>query len=116
MASCAGGLLEPAHPGQVHVHDREGVQLSTLQCADEAGPIEVFIRRDTLRGHESALSTAGGQASLRTLFEAADFSQATFLLSVLGEGTFVNLLNFLHEHAPDPVTRQMRPALRAVNT
>jgi hypothetical protein len=26
---------------------------------------------------------------------------------VLGEGTFVNLLNFLHEHAPDPVTRQI---------
>ena len=41
------------------------------------------------------------------LFEAADFSQATFLLSVLGEGTFVNLLNFLHEHAPDPITRQI---------
>jgi hypothetical protein len=25
----------------------------------------------------------------------------------LGEGSFVNLLNFLHEYAPDPVTRQI---------
>jgi hypothetical protein len=29
------------------------------------------------------------------------------LLSVLGEGTFVSLLHFLHAHAPDPVTRQI---------
>jgi hypothetical protein len=53
------------------------------------------------------LSTAGGQASLHTLLMAPDFSSATFLLSVLGEGSFINLLNFLHEHAPDPVTRQI---------
>ena len=26
---------------------------------------------------------------------------------MLGEGTFVSLLNFLHLHAPDPVTRQI---------
>jgi hypothetical protein len=26
---------------------------------------------------------------------------------VLGEGTFVSLLNFLHEHGPDPITRQI---------
>ena len=26
---------------------------------------------------------------------------------MLGEGTFVSLLNFLHVHAPDPVTRQI---------
>ena len=26
---------------------------------------------------------------------------------LLGEGSFVNLLNFLHEHASDPVTRQI---------
>lgn len=101
-------LLVPArHLGQIHPHYREVVQLLALQCADEARHVEVFTRRATLRGGEPALSTAGGQASLRTLFEARDFSQATFLLSVLGEGTFVNLLNFLHEHAPDPLTRQI---------
>ena len=101
-------LLVPArHLGQIHPHYREVLQLLALQCADEARHIEVFTRRATLRAHRPALSTAGGQASLRTLFEAPDFSVATFLLSVLGEGSFVNLLNFLHEHGPDPVTRQI---------
>ena len=101
-------LLVPArHLGQMHPHYREVVQLLAIQCADEARHVEVFTRRALLRGHEPALSTAGGQASLHTLFEAADFSQSTFLLSVLGEGTFVNLLNFLHQFAPDPVTRQI---------
>lgn len=101
-------LLVPArHLGQMHPHFREVLQVLALQCADEARHIEVFTRRLGLHGHAPGLSTAGGQASLKTLFEAPDFSTATFLLSVLGEGTFVTLLNFLHEHAPDPVTRQI---------
>ncbi len=101
-------LVVPArHLGQVHPHYREVQQVLSLQCADEARHIEVFTRRLTLRGQVPLLSTAGGQASLRTLLQAPDFSSATFLLSVLGEGSFVNLLNFLHEHAPDPVTRQI---------
>ncbi|SOD25094.1 P-aminobenzoate N-oxygenase AurF [Variovorax sp. YR752] len=101
-------LLVPArHLGQIHPHFREVLQLLALQCADEARHVEVFTRRATLRGHQPALSTAGGQASLRTLFDAPDFSVATFLLAVLGEGSFVNLLNFLQAHAPDPVTRQI---------
>ncbi len=101
-------LLVPArHLGQVHPHFREVLQLLALQCADEARHIEVFTRRALLKGRAPALSTAGGQASLKSLFEAGDFSRATFLLSVLGEGSFVNLLNFLHSHAPDPVTRQV---------
>ena len=101
-------LLVPArHLGQIHPHYREVLQLLAVQCADEARHVEVFTRRATLRGPLTALSTAGGQESLRTLFDAPDFSVATFLLSVLGEGSFVNLLNFLHEYAPDPVTRQI---------
>ncbi|HUO23447.1 MAG TPA: ferritin-like domain-containing protein [Caulobacteraceae bacterium] len=101
-------LVVPArHLGQVHPHYREVQQALALQCADEARHIEVFTRRVGLRGHAPLLSTAGGQASLQSLLRAPDFSTATFLLSVLGEGTFVNLLNFLWEHAPDPVTRQV---------
>lgn len=101
-------LLVPArHLGQIHPHYREVLQCLALQCADEARHVEVFTRRALLRTPVPALSTAGGQASLQTLFEAPDFSIATFLLGVLGEGSFVNLLNFLHEHAPDPVTRQV---------
>lgn len=101
-------LVVPArHLGQLHPHYREVQQVLALQCADEARHIEVFTRRLGLRGNPTMLSTAGGQASLRTLLQAPDFSSATFLLSVLGEGTFVNLLNFLCEHGPDPVTRQI---------
>jgi hypothetical protein len=101
-------LVVPArHLGQLHPHYREVQQVLALQCADEARHVEVFTRRLGLRGNKPMLSTAGGQASLRTLLQAPDFSSATFLLSVLGEGTFVNLLNFLCEHAPDPVTRQV---------
>ena len=101
-------LVVPArHLGQVHPHYREVQQVLALQCADEARHIEVFTRRIGLKGREPMLSTAGGQASLSSLLQAPDFSSATFLLSVLGEGTFVNLLNFLADHAPDPVTRQV---------
>lgn len=101
-------LVVPArHLGHVHPHYREVQQVLALQCADEARHIEVFTRRLTLKGQSPKLSTAGGQASLQTLLQAPDFSSATFLLSVLGEGTFVNLLTFLREHAPDPVTRQI---------
>jgi len=53
------------------------------------------------------LSTAGGQASLATLFDEPDFAVASFLLSVLGEGSFLSLLWFIHEHAPDVCTRQV---------
>lgn len=101
-------LVVPARfLGQLHPHFREVQALLAIQVADEARHIEVFTRRLRLRGREPMLSTAGGQASLKTLLDEADFSVAGFLLSVLGEGTFVSLLNFLHEHAPDPVTRQI---------
>ncbi|GBG15852.1 preprotein translocase subunit TatC [Novimethylophilus kurashikiensis] len=101
-------LLVPARfLAQMHPHFREVMQLLAIQVADEARHIEVFTRRIGLKGRQPALSTAGGQASLKTLLDTPDFAIALFLLSVLGEGTFVNLLNFLSAHAPDPVTRQM---------
>ena len=101
-------LVVPARfLGQLHPHFREVQAVLAIQVADEARHIDVFTRRLRLRGREPALSTAGGQASLKTLLDEPDFSVAAFLLSVLGEGTFVSLLNFLHAHAPDPVTRQI---------
>jgi hypothetical protein len=83
------------------------VQVLAVQVADEARHVEVFTRRATLRGGELGLSTAGGQASLLTLLEEPDYVLAHFLLSVLGEGTFLALLSFLERHAPDPVTRRV---------
>jgi hypothetical protein len=101
-------LLVPArHLGQIHPHFREIVQLLAIQCADEARHVEVFTRRALLHRPNPALSGAGGQSSLKTLFESHDFSISALLLSVLGEGSFVNLLGFLQTHAPDPVTRQI---------
>lgn len=101
-------LIVPARfLGQLHPHFREVQAVLAIQVADEARHIDVFTRRLRMKGREPALSTAGGQTSLKTLLDEPDFSTAEFLLSVLGEGTFVSLLNFLHAHAPDPVTRQI---------
>ncbi|MGV8898614.1 MAG: ferritin-like domain-containing protein [Burkholderiaceae bacterium] len=101
-------LIVPARfLAQLHPHFREVQALLAIQVADEARHIDVFTRRLRMKGREPALSTAGGQTSLKTLIDEPDFSTAQFLLAVLGEGTFVSLLHFLHAHAPDPVTRQV---------
>jgi hypothetical protein len=93
---------------QVHPHFREVMQLLAIQVADEARHVEVFTRRATLRNKgDLGLSTVSGQQSLKTLLDEPDFTLASFLLSVLGEGTFLNLLWFLEQNAPDPVTRSI---------
>ena len=90
---------------RVHPYFREVQQLLAVQAADEARHMEVFTRRALLRGGEMGTSSVSGRESLDTLLSEADFSLASFLLSVLGEGSFLALLSFLDEHAPDPVTR-----------
>jgi hypothetical protein len=98
-------LLVPSRfASQLHPHFREVMQVLALQAADEARHIEVFTRRALLKRKELGLSTSGGQASLKTLVEEPDFTIASFLLSVLGEGTFLSLLWFLEREAPDHVT------------
>jgi hypothetical protein len=98
-------LLVPSRfVAQVHPHFREVMQVLAIQAADEARHIEVFTRRALLKRRELGLSTAGGQASLKTLVDEPDFAIASFLLSVLGEGTFLPLLWFIERFAPDPVT------------
>lgn len=92
---------------RVHPHFREVIQLLAIQTADEARHIEVFTRRALLRRDRLGVSTAGGQASLATLVREPDFALAAFLLSVLGEGSFLHLLWFLRDHAPDPITAQI---------
>lgn len=93
--------------GRLHPHFREVMQLLAIQAADEARHIEVFTRRAALRRTELGLSTAGGQASLASLFDEPDFASASFLLSVLGEGSFLALLWFIRDHAPDDCTREV---------
>ena len=101
-------LQIPAHfVARIHPHFREVLQVLAVQAADEARHVEVFTRRATLRRTTLGTSSAGGQASLKSLLDEPDFALASFLLSVLGEGSFLSLLNFLADFAPDPVTRQV---------
>jgi TusA-related sulfurtransferase len=98
-------LIIPARLlSQLHPHYREVMQLLATQTADEARHVEVFTRRALLSGGPLGTSSAGGRASLQTLLAEPDFTTASFLLSVLGEGTFLDLLRFIHDHAPDRVT------------
>jgi hypothetical protein len=99
-------LVVPARfLGRLHPHFREVMQLLAIQAADEARHIEVFTRRALLRRETLGLSTTGGQASLKTLVDEPDFALASFLLSVMGEGSFLVLLDFLQRLGPDPITR-----------
>ncbi|HXH29142.1 MAG TPA: ferritin-like domain-containing protein, partial [Candidatus Polarisedimenticolia bacterium] len=100
-------MIPASFLARIHPHFREILQVLAIQAADEARHIEVFTRRALLLRKELGLSTAGGQASLRTLLDEPDFALSSFLLSVLGEGSFVSLLRFLDDNAPDPVTRQV---------
>jgi hypothetical protein len=89
---------------QLHPHFREVMQVLAVQAADEARHIEIFTRRARLRRSRLGRSTVGGQTSLKTLVDEPQFAIASFLLSVLGEGTFLSLLWFIERYAPDPVT------------
>jgi hypothetical protein len=101
-------LVVPARfLGRVHPHFREIVQFLATQVADEARHVEVFTRRALLCRRELGISGAGGRASLQTLLDEPEWPVAAFLLSVLGEGTFLSLLSFLERHAPDPVTARI---------
>jgi hypothetical protein len=91
-------FLPRVHPAFV-----ETAQFLATQLADEARHIEVFLRRARMRGVSSATTAH----SLRALLDPEDFTEATFLLSVLGEGTFLDLLRFIEEHAPDEATREL---------
>jgi hypothetical protein len=107
-------LVVPARfLGQIHPHFREIQQFLAVTVADEARHVDVFTRRATITGHDLALSTVGGRASLQTLIDEPDYAIASFLLSVMGEGTFLALLSFLERHAPDPVTRRVAHLTRS---
>ncbi|HEX7094927.1 MAG TPA: ferritin-like domain-containing protein, partial [Acidimicrobiales bacterium] len=108
-------LVVPARfLGQVHPHYREVQQVLAVTVADEARHVEVFTRRAQLTGRGGpTLSSAGGRLSLQTLLDEPDFAIAMFLLSVMGEGTFLSLLGFLERHAPDEITRRIAQLARA---
>ena len=75
------------------------------QLTDEARHIDVFLQRARAAA-ALGVSSVTTSRSLLSLLELEDFTEAAFLLSVLGEGTFLDLLRFVEEHAPDEVDRR----------
>ncbi len=110
-------LYVPAgHLARVHPHYTEVVLFLAAQMSDEARHIQAFTRRAEAAGGTLGYSTAASQSSLKSLMDPPDLAGGTFLLSVLGEGTFLDLLKFIEEHAPDPVTAALAQRARQDET
>ena len=101
---------------RIHPHFAETVLFLATQVRDEARHIEVFVKRALANGGGLQFSSASTQASLKTLMDQQDFVQASFMLSVLGEGTFLDLLRYIETHAPDHVTREIARRTRIDET
>ncbi len=80
--------------------------LSTL-VNDEARHIEAFMKRAVANGGGLQYSSNLTERSLHSLFVQEDYFKSSFLLHVLGEGTFLDLLNYIEEYAPDPITKKI---------
>jgi TusA-related sulfurtransferase len=95
-------FLPRIHPAYVEV-----AQFLATQLADEARHIDVFLKRARAGGGGVGVSLTTTARSLHSLLMLDDFSEAAFLLSVLGEGTFLDLLRFVETHAPDDATGEL---------
>lgn len=82
----------------------EVVLFLASQVEDEARHVEVFTKRALANGGGLQYVSAATEWSLKSLLDQEDFTDASFLLHILGEGTFMELLKFLEDVSPDPVT------------
>lgn len=89
---------------QLHPAFAETAMFLATQLMDEARHIDVFLKRARAAGGTVGVSSVVTSQSLLSLLNCRDFLEAAFLLSVLGEGTFVDLLRFVERYAPDEVT------------
>jgi TusA-related sulfurtransferase len=101
---------------RIHPHFAETVLFLSTQVSDEARHIEVFVKRALANGGGLQFSSASTQTSLKSLLDQEQFIAASFLLSVLGEGTFLDLLRYIERHAPEPVTRDIARRTRIDET
>jgi len=92
---------------RVHPVYVETAMFLASQLADEARHIDVFLRRARLCRGGLGVSASATARSLLSLLTIDDFTEAAFLLSVLGEGTFLDLLAFIERHAPDDATAEL---------
>jgi hypothetical protein len=95
-------FLARLHPAYVGV-----AMFLATQMQDESRHIDVFLRRAHATGAPPAISSATTSRSLHSLLQVDDFAEASFLLSVLGEGTFLDLLAFVERFAPDEATAEL---------
>lgn len=90
---------------RIHPAYLEPVLFLSTQVVDEARHVEVFTKRLFLNGIGFVGAYPNTEASLQGLISQEDFDKASFLLHVLGEGTFLDLFTFLRRIAPDEATR-----------
>ena len=86
--------------------------LSTV-INDEARHIEAFTKRALANGGGLQYTSALTERSLHGLLVQEEYFKSSFLLHVLGEGTFLDLLAFIERYAPDPVTAEVVRRSRA---
>ena len=97
---------------QIHPAYAEVAMFLATQLADEARHIDVFLKRARLCQRGLGISSVTTSRSLLSLLQTADFTEAAFLLSVLGEGTFLDLLSFIERYAPDEATAELTKRAR----
>jgi TusA-related sulfurtransferase len=95
------------HPAYV-----ETAMFLATQLVDESRHIDVFLRRARAAGG-LGISAVTTSRSLLSLLELEDFTEAAFLLSLLGEGTFLDLLRYIERFAPDEATAELVRRARA---
>lgn len=95
-------FLSRIHPAYVEV-----AMFLATQLGDESRHIDVFLKRARAGGGGVGVSSATTSHSLLSLLVLEDFTEASFLLSVLGEGTFLDLLRFIERYAPDEATAEI---------
>ena len=98
---------------RLHPAFAEVAMFLATQLNDEARHIDVFLKRARLCGRELGISSVTTSRSLLSLLQTDDFTEASFLLSVLGEGTFLDLLGFIEQHAPDEATKELTRRAKA---
>ena len=102
-------LVVPARfLGQVHPHFREIQQIARDHRRRRSPPHRGLhpTRHDRPATSSRSPPSAAGPRC-RPCSTSPTTPSPSFLLSVMGEGTFVSLLSFLERHAPDPITRRI---------
>ncbi len=92
---------------RIDPHYTEVSLLLATQVKDEARHIEVYTKRALANGGGLQYVDASTQWALKSLMTNDNYVKASFLLHLLGEGTFLDMLTFIADVAPDPVTKEI---------